>query len=273
MAIYSNLRDYKFGESGEDIRGSKVYGSDGEKLGEIDDVIFDNKAGDVRYVVVDTGGWLTSKKFVVPARQIMTREVDDDFRVNLTKEQVQKLPQYRESDVESDEQWSDYESRYEASWSDSPVMHREGSTHTITPDATEMPAQSGSSATPQDVRKATPRRIAKDQPRFGATSDSNSGTSTGNLVGNTELEPVMNEYTGVDAVIPAQSGEEPSANPRTDYQNQGTSSTQKERTGIPAETDKMDSGRAPVTSGNRFREFEERLRRERDEILRRRKAA
>src|SRR3954463_16096187 len=100
MAIYSNLRDYRFGESGEDIRGAKVYGADGEKLGEIDDVIFDNRSGDVRYAVIDTGGWLSSKKVVVPARQIMTRDEDNDYHVNLTKDQVRKLPEYRESDLE-----------------------------------------------------------------------------------------------------------------------------------------------------------------------------
>jgi sporulation protein YlmC with PRC-barrel domain len=51
------MRSYKFTEAqAEDIRGSAVYGVNDEKLGKIDDVIFEPNSGDVRYVIVDTGG-------------------------------------------------------------------------------------------------------------------------------------------------------------------------------------------------------------------------
>ena len=44
MPHYGLLRDYRFDDEGaaEDIRGSKIYGLDDEKLGKIDDVIFDH---------------------------------------------------------------------------------------------------------------------------------------------------------------------------------------------------------------------------------------
>ncbi len=42
MAQYGMLRDYRFTEAAEDIRGSKLYGLNDEKLGKIDDVIFDH---------------------------------------------------------------------------------------------------------------------------------------------------------------------------------------------------------------------------------------
>jgi uncharacterized protein YrrD len=68
----------------DDIRGSKLYGLNDEKLGKIDDVIFDHRTGEIRYVVVDTGGWLASKKFIVPANRIPTsRKHPDDFMVDL----------------------------------------------------------------------------------------------------------------------------------------------------------------------------------------------
>ena len=73
MAHYGTLRDYHFvdNESADDIRGgSKVYGLNNEKLGKIDDVIFDHSTGQIRYVVVDTGGWLSSKKFIVPSHRL-----------------------------------------------------------------------------------------------------------------------------------------------------------------------------------------------------------
>jgi sporulation protein YlmC with PRC-barrel domain len=73
MTRYGTLGDYRFAdvkEAADDIRGSKVYGFNGEKLGEIDDVIFDQDSGGIVYVVVDTGGWLSSKKFLVPPREV-----------------------------------------------------------------------------------------------------------------------------------------------------------------------------------------------------------
>ena len=70
MANFGMLRDYRFTDSAEDIRGSKLYGLDDEKLGKIDDVIFDYATGLIRYVVVDTGGWLSTKKFIVPGQPL-----------------------------------------------------------------------------------------------------------------------------------------------------------------------------------------------------------
>ena len=70
MAHFGMLREYRFADVAEDIRGSKLYGLNDEKLGKIDDVIFDYSTGQIRYIVVDTGGWLSTKKFVVPADQL-----------------------------------------------------------------------------------------------------------------------------------------------------------------------------------------------------------
>ena len=116
MAKHGMLRDFRFTDATEDIRGSKLYGLNDEKLGKIDDVIFDYFTGLIGYVVVDTGGWLTSKKFIVPADRLrLSAEHKDDFAVDLTKQQVESFPPYNESDLESDEQWADYEGRYRRS--------------------------------------------------------------------------------------------------------------------------------------------------------------
>ncbi len=57
MNHYGTLRDFRFSEKDvDDIRGSNVYGLNDEKLGDINDVIFDHSTGDIRYVVVDTAG-------------------------------------------------------------------------------------------------------------------------------------------------------------------------------------------------------------------------
>jgi sporulation protein YlmC with PRC-barrel domain len=276
MALYSNLRDYQFGNTAEDIRGANVYSANDEKLGAIDDVIFDVRTGDVRYVVVDSGGWLTTVRFLIPARQLMTREEgDNNFRVNLTKEQVRKLPEYNESDLQSEERWSNYENRYEAAWVEDPVLHREGSTHMITPDPTEERAVSSSIAAGVDPRRATPRRIGHDMPRFGATSGSDDALDEGNLAGEIDWEPVSSEYTGVDAVIPLQvEEEEPIILGDKSNKEEKVGSERKSEKDIPttpAENEKINSGRYSPEGGNRFREFQERLRKEREEILRRRR--
>jgi sporulation protein YlmC with PRC-barrel domain len=147
MAHYGRLRDYRLSdaEAVDDIRGSKVYGSDDDKIGKIDDVIFDHANGNIQYVVVDTGGWLSSKKFVVsPDRLRPSAKHDDDYEISATKEQIESFPPYNESDVESEDKWKDYEKRYKAAWHDGPVQHRKGSDHDITPTASEMPAEPGS---------------------------------------------------------------------------------------------------------------------------------
>src|SRR5256885_1332266 len=97
MTHLGTLRDYHFSSDMEDVRGDEIFGSGHEKLGTIDDVIFDHDTGAVRYAIVETGGWLKSRKFVVPANHIEPRaEEGGDFRVALSKEQIERLPSYDE---------------------------------------------------------------------------------------------------------------------------------------------------------------------------------
>ena len=145
MAQHGMLREYRFTEGMEDIRGSKLYGLNDEKLGQIDDVIFDYSTGLIRYIVVDTGGWLTAKKFIVPADRLRASvKHKEDFAADLTKAQVESFPPYDEKDLESDEQWADYEGRYRSQWEADPVMHREGTDRNITPTTQPMPGNSPS---------------------------------------------------------------------------------------------------------------------------------
>jgi hypothetical protein len=148
MARYGMLRDYRFPDVAEDVRGSKLYGLKDEKLGKIDDVIFDCFTGLISYVVVDTGGWLTTRKFIVPADRLRaSTEHKDDFAVDLTKAQIEAFPPYSESDLESEQQWADYEGRYRSKWEADPVMHRMGTDRNITPTTQQMPEQPAASAT------------------------------------------------------------------------------------------------------------------------------
>jgi len=172
MAHYGMLREYRFTEDADDIRGSKLYGLKDEKLGKIDDVIFDDFTDLISYVVVDTGGWLSTKKFIVPAGRLrVSSEHKDDFAVDLTKAQVESFPPYNESDLESEKQWADYEGRYRSKWEADPVMHRVGTDRNITPTAQQMPESSFSSRAAA-AEAATEDTGAFTEGGFAASTDS-----------------------------------------------------------------------------------------------------
>jgi hypothetical protein len=188
---------------------------------------------------------------VVPAREVMSDvEGNDRFRVSLTREQIERFPAYDENELSDAERWSDYEQRYTASrdLKEGPVLHREGSTHTITPQPEEMPA--GDS----DIRVSSPRRMAMDQPRFGATSDS------------------------ADAAHTAQLGVGPQTAERRDagrWETQPLPPEDRRKRDLEqlVTSDNIQPGKRSRTSEERYERFKERLRKEREEILRRRRAA
>jgi sporulation protein YlmC with PRC-barrel domain len=166
MAHVGTLSDYHFKGDIDDIRGFNIYNRNGEKLGKIDDVIFNHDTGDIEYLVVDTGGWLRSRKFLVPADAVSATVEDDRYIVDLTKEQIERFPEYNEK-MHEDGNWTEYESRYRKSWTEEGgVLHREGSPNILTPDPDELPPVSG------DVgADVTPTRIAPISTDPAPTSD------------------------------------------------------------------------------------------------------
>ncbi len=134
MAHYGTLRDTAIGEPSEDVRGSHLYGLNDEKLGKIEDVIFDHSTGDIRYAVVDTGGWLHSRKFLVPAQRLrVSVQHENDFQADVNKQQIESLPPFNEPDLESENKWRGYEQKLRAKWVIDPVMHRAETDRNITP--------------------------------------------------------------------------------------------------------------------------------------------
>ena len=134
MAHLGTLRDYEFATEAADIRGSRLYGKDNEKLGTIEDVIFDHPTGEIRYVVVVADGWMDNRRFLVPGNSISpAAENRDDFYAPLTKEQVKRLPDYDEKLLQRDEDWAEYESKYNLAWEVYPVMHIKGTDRVLIP--------------------------------------------------------------------------------------------------------------------------------------------
>jgi hypothetical protein len=146
MPHLGSLRDYEFATEAADIRGSDLYGPDREQLGTIDDVIFDHGTGEIRYVVVAAGGWLDNRKFLLPGDRISpAAQTENDFYAPLSKDQVERLPAFDEKALERSEDWDEYEQKYNLAWEEDPILHIEGTDRMITSpeDAETAPASSG----------------------------------------------------------------------------------------------------------------------------------
>jgi uncharacterized protein (TIGR02271 family) len=85
--------DYKDHFGNREIKGLDVYAAD-EKIGSVDDVLVDDD-GRFRYLVINTGGWIVGKKVLLPVGRA---RVDDEakrvYATNLTKAQVEALPEF-----------------------------------------------------------------------------------------------------------------------------------------------------------------------------------
>lgn len=115
--MFRRLRDTDSSDRRTDFRGAKVYGANEEKIGTIDDVILDSESSRELYAVVDSGGWLKSRRFLVPSESLRSRSEDpESFYVPLTRDQIEDLPEFRDDIFTSDDRFMEYQSRYRSRW-------------------------------------------------------------------------------------------------------------------------------------------------------------
>lgn len=75
-----------------ELRGFAIHASDGE-IGEVDDFYFDDENWAIRYLIVDTGGWLSGRKVLISPYAIGTPDWEGrKLPVRLTKAQVEGSP-------------------------------------------------------------------------------------------------------------------------------------------------------------------------------------
>ncbi|MBN2025702.1 MAG: PRC-barrel domain-containing protein [Actinobacteria bacterium] len=73
--------------------GYDVLATDGE-MGKADDILFDDETWEVRYLVVETGSWLSRRRVLIAPDALRQPEWDTKyFPVVLTREQVEKSPE------------------------------------------------------------------------------------------------------------------------------------------------------------------------------------
>src|SRR6476660_5168885 len=173
MPHYGILRDHKF-EGVDDLRGADVYGVNDEKLGTIDDVIFDHSSGDIRYIVLKTGGLLSRKKVMVPASRVEPYgNHDDKFYAELDKERLEMLPEFNDETLKSHSNWSKFEREHNKRWHDGAVMYNQSSGRIITPppeDVIADPMASGHVSAAGSRPDLTPERMGKEDDLLGVAS-------------------------------------------------------------------------------------------------------
>ena len=85
----------------KDLKGLAIGARDGD-IGKAVDFIFDDKAWTIRYVVADTGGWLTDRRVLISPISIIQADWESKrLPVSLTKAQVTDCP-----DINSDDRFS-----------------------------------------------------------------------------------------------------------------------------------------------------------------------
>jgi hypothetical protein len=97
-----------------DFDDLKVRTPDGDKLGEVDGFIVDSDARRAYYVVVDSGGWFSSRKFLVPIGHARIDDDADALVLDVTRDTISRYPEYDRNSFErlSDDELRNYQQRY-----------------------------------------------------------------------------------------------------------------------------------------------------------------
>jgi sporulation protein YlmC with PRC-barrel domain len=126
----------------KDLRGDKIAASDGD-IGQVDQVYFDDQDWRVRYIVVDTGGWLSGRKVLIsPVSIDRAKSSENAIAVDLSREQVEHSPSV-DADKPVDRQ---YEEAY--------ARHYGLSLYWAPPEAAAMPAVERSGKRARQLKEA-----------------------------------------------------------------------------------------------------------------------
>lgn len=82
--------------SSERVEGTSVYNAAGDKLGTIDDLMIDKVSGQVRYAVLEFGGFLGmgTDRYPIPWNMLKYDTSQDGYVVPLDKAQLEAAPRY-----------------------------------------------------------------------------------------------------------------------------------------------------------------------------------
>ena len=106
--------------SSERVEGTTVYNEAGDKLGSIDDLMIDKRSGQVRYAVLEFGGFLGmgSDRYPLPWDALTYDTDKGGYVVPLEKEQLADAPRYVGNDTRPE--WDDVYARQLHTFYDTP---------------------------------------------------------------------------------------------------------------------------------------------------------
>jgi sporulation protein YlmC with PRC-barrel domain len=87
--------------SSERVEGTNVYNQSGDKLGSIDDLMIDKMSGQVRYAVLEFGGFLGmgTDRYPLPWNMLKYDTSMDGYVVPLDKNVLEGAPRYAQEQV------------------------------------------------------------------------------------------------------------------------------------------------------------------------------
>jgi hypothetical protein len=112
-----------------DYDGLSVIGPDEERIGEVDGFIVDAEAGRLHYMVVDSGGWFSSRRLLVPVGHARLGSDSRALRLDVPRAALSRYPEFHEDRFRefSDDELRRFESRMGAACCpDEPAVDRYG---------------------------------------------------------------------------------------------------------------------------------------------------
>lgn len=86
--------------SSERVEGTNVFNTAGDKLGSIDDLMIDKRSGQVRYAVMEFGGFLGmgTDRYPLPWDMLEYDTSKDGYVVPLDKDRLENAPKYAQEE-------------------------------------------------------------------------------------------------------------------------------------------------------------------------------
>lgn len=86
--------------SSDKVEGTSVYNLAGDSLGSVDDLIIDKRSGQVRYAVLEFGGFLGmgTDRYPLPWGMLKYDTAKEGYVVPLDKEKLENAPRYSDDD-------------------------------------------------------------------------------------------------------------------------------------------------------------------------------
>ena len=87
--------------SSDKVEGTAVFDTGGTKLGSVDDLMIDKRSGQVRYAVMEFGGFLGvgSDRFPIPWKVLKYSNEYGGYVVPVSKEMLKDAPKYAEDAI------------------------------------------------------------------------------------------------------------------------------------------------------------------------------